>query len=185
MRLVLDTVSSLLANIWNRIYTPPIEVVVYDVKDNVSTTPSHYETNYIPGKMELVPRMVTRTVRIGTQSYNVTETQYVPRLSDGKFQSRYVPESSMYIITADCISYMAKENKMLLICTCRSRCEEIKLYLIKNKCVRVRFLFGAPVISELKYNMWFESPPHLFVTLCIPALALAIIARTIITINLT
>jgi hypothetical protein len=117
MQLVIDTVCDIFTKIWNRIYTLPIEVIVYNVTDNISTTPAHYETKYIPGKMEYVPRMVTRTIGFGINSRTVTETQYESRLTDGKFRSNYIPESRMYFVTATCLSYPTAENDA---CLCKS-----------------------------------------------------------------
>lgn len=164
-----------MGSIFRKIYRS-VEITINDVLWCSLETPASSNIKYVPGRSESVPVSYSYRAPVGIgRSVLAYGTRYESRPGPSTLKFENTPASTIHVV-----KIKHTNGDLNLLCLSKSRQKNIVDFLKSKKQIQVRFLLGMPLIPEINYNAWIESPPLLFVTMCIPTILLTVLALQIV-----
>lgn len=160
----------------NKIYSSPTEIEITKVvsRDILNPGSVSYTTN--PGKTEYIPTTICTQSSVGIgKSVSSYRTRYDPKISPSSVSIVSHGEYTSHIVD---IHYKSDGKPFILELSClsKSRQESIMKLLEGRKTIHFRTVLGFPVIDEIGYGFWSESPFGLLAIISAPVLAIACIS---------
>lgn len=160
-----------MGSIWCKIYNE-VDITINDVSWSSSETSVSSNIKYVPGRSESVSVSYPIRMPVGIgRSVLTYGTRYESRPGPSTLKFENTPASTIHVI-----KIKHTNGDLNLLCMSESRQKDIVDFLKSKKQIQVRFLLGMPLIPEINYNAWIESPPLLFVTMCVPTILLTVVA---------
>ncbi len=151
-----------------------IEIINVVGKNIINPKNISYESK--PGKTQYIPVNVWSQSSVGIGKSVISySTRYETKTTTTT--TTWIKHHDEIITYGVDVHYKSEQRNGILplICPSKSRQESIMKSLENKKYLKVRFLFGYPVIDEIGYNFWLESPIGLATTIGVPFLIMAYI----------